>query len=92
MCSLFKDHQSQQMGVLFFFDVTNAFNSLNHALLLWNTRVHDVAQIFMVFVDRWATLVPYGTDNFLFIREGVTQGDPFLCSFMLLEHSHLSVN
>jgi len=78
MCGLFNEHQSHSGWGVLLVDATNAFNSLNRAVLLWNARVMwpRCSRFLFNTYQGWATLVLWGTVNFLFSREGVTQGDP----------------
>jgi len=64
------------MGILLV-DATNAFNSLNHAALLWNAHIlWPQCSCFLFNTYRgWAALVVHGSGQFLYSKEGVTQGD-----------------
>ena len=59
-------------------DALNAFNSLNCSALLWNAHVlWPRCSRFLVNTYRgWAVLYVRGLAEFLYSREGVTQGDP----------------
>ena len=74
---LFEEHRTSGWGVLLV-DASNAFNSLNRAALLWNVRIlwPRCSRFFFSTYHGSSPLVVRGSDVFLFIQEGVTQGDP----------------
>ena len=76
---LFEEHHDWPSGWgVLLVDASNAFNSLNHAALLWNVRIlwpHCSCFFFNIYRG-WALLIVRGTDEFLFSCEGVTQRDP----------------
>ena len=76
---LYMAHHSLPAGWgLLLVDAKNAFNSLNRAAMLWNVRVLWPRCSRFVFntYQCWGTLLVRGSDEFLFSKEGVTQGDP----------------
>ena len=77
--SLFEEHCDSPSGWgVLLVDASNAFNSLNRNALFWNVRVlwPRCSRFFFNTYRGWAPLIVRGTDEFLFSREGVTQGDP----------------
>lgn len=59
-------------------DPKNAFNMVNRAAALWNARVlwPRCSRFLFNTYRGFARLVLRGSDECLFNREGVTQGDP----------------
>ena len=68
---------SDDLGILLV-DASNAFNSLDRAALLWNARIlwPRCSRFLFNTYSGWAALVVHGSEEFLYSREGVTQGDP----------------
>ena len=64
-------------------DATNAFNSVNRTTILWNARVlwPRCARFLFNTYRGWAVLNLRASQEFLYSKEGVTQGDP-LSMFM----------
>ena len=79
-------------------DATNAFNSINRVSLLWNVRVlWPRASRFIFNTYRgWAPLVVRGSEDVLFSREGIIQGDPLsmflyaIATLPLIEQTQLN--
>jgi len=59
-------------------DASNAFNTINRVALLWNVRIlwPRCSRFIFNTYQGWAALVVRGSEESLFSREGVTQGDP----------------
>ena len=59
-------------------DASNAFNSLNRIVVLWNSRVTwpRCSQYLFNTYKGWAPLVLKGSASMLHSKEGITQGDP----------------
>ena len=79
MNDLFAQHSDSvpDWGVLLV-DASNVFNSLNHPALLWNAHIlwpHCSRFLFNTYRG-WAVLFVRGSTEYLYSREGVTQGDP----------------
>ena len=86
MNKMYSQHcTSDDWGVLLV-DASNAFNSLNRAALLWNARIlwPWCSRFLFNTYSGWAALVVHGSEEFLYSREGVTQGDPLSMFYMLL--------
>ena len=59
-------------------DASNAFNRINHQAVLWNTRIlwpSCSAFIFNTYRG-WSPLIVTDFKEYLYSKEGVTQGDP----------------
>ena len=74
---LFKEHEEDGWGVLMI-DASNAFNRINRQAALWNSRVlWPSCSLFLFNTYRgWAPLIVKDSKEFLYSKEGVTQGDP----------------
>ena len=74
---LFMDNEEDGWGVLMI-DASNAFNSINRQAALWNTRILWPSCSLFVFntYKGWAPLVVTDSSEYLYSKEGVTQGDP----------------
>ena len=75
----FEDNHSLPTGWgVLLVDASNAFNSLNRAALLWIVRIlWPCCSCFVFNTYRgWAPLIVRATEELLFSRDGVTQGDP----------------
>ena len=84
MNSLFMDHQYSPSGWgVLMVDASNAFNSLNRTAMLLQARVlwPRCARFLFNTYRGWSMLVVRGSSEFLYSKEGVTQGDP-LSMFM----------
>ena len=75
---LHSEHSTSPDWGLLPVDASNTFNSLNRAALLWNVCIlwPRCSRFFFNTYNGQAALVVRGTDEFLYSREGVTQGDP----------------
>ena len=65
---------SNDYGILTM-DASNAFNSINRISLIWNIRPRASRFIFNTYRG-WSPLIVRGSDNIIYSREGVVQGDP----------------
>ena len=84
MNPLFSAHNNLDSGWgVLMVDVSNAFNSLNRTAMLLHARVlwPRCARYLFNTYRGWSMLIIRGTSECLFIKEGVTQGDP-LSMFM----------
>ena len=79
VADLFEDNHSLPTGRgVLLVDASNAFNSLNRAALLGDVRIlwpRCSRFVFNTYCG-WAPLIVRGSEELLFSREGVTQGDP----------------
>ena len=77
MSDLFNENEEDGWGVLMI-DASNAFNSINRQAALWNVRVIWPSCSLFVFntYRGWAPLVVTDSNEYLYSKEGVTQGDP----------------
>ena len=98
MCGLFAEYQSHSgwgyWGILLV-DATNAFNSLNRVVLLWNARISVYGPHAYIFCLIPTRVVLRGTNKLLFSRKGVTKGNPlsmFLYAVGTLSLIHLPKN
>ena len=59
-------------------DAVNAFNSLSHAAMLLQVRVLWLCCARFIFntYHGWSVSVLRGSSDYLYSKEGVTQGDP----------------
>ena len=75
-CNLFDEHQDEGWGVLLI-DDSNAFNSINHQSVLWNSRVLWPRCSLFLFntYSGWAQFIVVDANEILYSREGITQGD-----------------
>ena len=82
---LFKEHEEDGWGVLMI-DASNAFNRINRQAALWNSRVlWPSCSLFLFNTYRgWAPLIVKDSKEFLYSKEGVTQGDPLCLSMQWL--------
>lgn len=75
-------------------DASNAFNSINPQAVLWNTRIiWPTCSIFIFNTYKgWSPLVGTDSKEYLYSKEGVTQGDPLsmfvytVATLPLIEH------
>ena len=67
-----------KMVGLLLVDAANAFNLLSRSAAFWNYRIlwTSCSHFLFHFYQGSAVLIIRGTDEFIFSREGVTQGDP----------------
>jgi hypothetical protein len=74
---LFDEHVHDGWGVLLV-DASNAFNVVNRQAVLWNSRVlwPRCSRFLFNSYQGWVPLVISGSEELLYSREGVTQGDP----------------
>ena len=79
---LWEEHKAEEDWGFSLIDARNAFNEENRTAMLWTVR-HEWpsgAQFMFNCCRHWATLVVWytgdGSGHFLYIKEGVTQGDP----------------
>ena len=78
MRELFEEHHADGWGLLLV-DARNAFNKLNKAAAIWNSRSHSMTSLLLVNTYRGsATLVLQDKEKteFLLSKEDVGQGDP----------------
>ena len=77
MRELFEENAGSGWGLLLV-DAKNAFNAVNREATLWNARVQwPRASRFLFNTYRGhSILVVQGTSEYIFSKEGVTQGDP----------------
>ena len=77
MRELFEENAGSGWGLLLV-DAKNAFNAVNREAALWNARVQwPRASRFLFNTYRgYSILVVQGTSEYIFSKEGVTQGDP----------------
>lgn len=84
MTSLYDTNHAQPSGWgVLMVDASNAFNCLNRAAMLLHARVlwPRCARFLFNTYRGWSVLVMRGCSEFLYSKEGVTQGDP-LSMFM----------
>ena len=75
--SMFDELSNDGWGLLLM-DASNAFNSVNRAAAIWNSRIlwsRSSRYIFNAY-QGYAMLFIAGSKAYILIREGVTQGDP----------------
>ena len=74
---LYNENHENDWGILMI-DATNAFNSINWVSLLWNARIlrPTASQFLFNCYKGWACLVLSNYSEYIYSREGVTQGDP----------------
>ena len=77
MTELYTQHSGNGWGLLLV-DAKNAFNMVNRVAALWNARVlwPRCSRFLFNTYRGFARLVLRGSDECLFSKEGVTQGDP----------------
>ena len=74
----------RMVGGVLLIDASNAFNTINRQAVLWNSRVlWPSCSLFLFNTHRgWVPLIVTDFRDILYSREGMTQGDPHLCSYM----------
>ena len=79
MNDLFAQHSDSITGWgVLLVDASNTFNSLNRSALIWNARIlwPRCSRFLFNTCRGWAKLFVCGSAEYLYSREGVTQGDP----------------
>ena len=75
------------MTGVFYWLMSQMLLTVSTVLLYYGMHVY-YGHVVLVFLfnaySGWATLVVHGPEEFLYSRDGVTQGDPQSCFYMLL--------